>query len=125
MGEGDRLVLEGMQFFGHHGELAAERELGSRVFVDVELYADLARAGESDSLTETIDYVRCHALVREVVEQRQFNLIEAIAENVARALLQELPATSVRVRVAKEPPIDGVISRTAVVIERGRRGAVA
>lgn len=123
MGDGDRLVLEGMQFFGHHGDVEAERALGARFYVDVELRADLAHAGASDSLSDTIDYVRCHALIRDVVEGRQYNLLEAVAENIARELLGAFPASTVRVRVAKEPPIDAVISRTAVIIERSHRGA--
>ena len=31
----DRLLLEGMTFFGRHGVLPAERELGARFRVDV------------------------------------------------------------------------------------------
>ncbi len=120
MAASDRLVLEGMQFFGHHGDVEAERVLGARVYVDVEVRADLRVAGRSDSLADTVDYVRCYELVRAVVEDGQFNLLEAIAENVASALLREARVDSVRVRVAKEPPIDGVISRCAVIVERAR-----
>jgi dihydroneopterin aldolase len=112
-----------MQFFGHHGDVEAERALGSRVYVDVELRADLAAAGRSDSLQDTIDYVRCYEVVRAIVEDRQYSLLESIAESVAAALLEDPRAESVLVRVAKEPPIDGVISRCAVVLDRSRKGA--
>jgi dihydroneopterin aldolase len=117
---GDKLVLEGMRFFGHHGDVDAERELGSHVYVDVELSADLSAAGHSDVLGDTLDYVRCYGIVRDVVEGRQYRLLEAIAEGIAAALLQEPRADSVRVRVAKQPPIDGYIERCAVIIERAR-----
>ena len=43
----DRLLLEGMAFFGRHGALAAERELGARFTVDVELGVDLRAAGRA------------------------------------------------------------------------------
>ena len=117
---GDKLVLEGMRFFGHHGDVPAERELGSHVYVDVELRADLSVAGHSDVLGDTLDYVRCYRIVRDVVEGHQYRLLEAIAESIAAALLQEPRADSVRVRVAKQPPIDGYIERCAVTIERSR-----
>jgi dihydroneopterin aldolase len=120
MAASDRLYLEGMQFFGHHGDVPAERELGSRVYVDVEVQVDLERAGRSDSLQDTVDYLRCYELVRSVVEERQLNLLEAVAEQVAEVLLHQTPARAVRVRVAKEPPVAGVISRFAVVVERSR-----
>lgn len=109
-----------MQFFGHHGDVAEERALGSRVYVDVEVDTDLAVAGHSDALADTVDYVRCYEVVRSVVEQRQYNLLEAVAENIAAELLRDPRARAVRVRVAKQPPIDGVISRCAVVLERSR-----
>jgi dihydroneopterin aldolase len=119
---GDLLVLEGMRFFGHHGDLPAERELGSHLEVDVEVRADLHPAGRSDQLDDTLDYVRCYEVVRAVVEDQQFRLLEAVAEHVAAALLAQPRATAVRVRVAKEPPIDAAMRRFAVVVERANRG---
>lgn len=123
MGDGDRLVLEGMEFFGHHGDLEAERELGSRIYVDVEVEVDLSGAGSSDRLEDTIDYVRCFETVRRVVEEAQHRLLEAVAERVAAALLEQPRARRARVRVAKQPPIAGGISRVAVVVDRGRSSA--
>jgi dihydroneopterin aldolase len=117
---GDLLVLEGMQFFAYHGDVPAERELGSRVDVDVELRVDAAAAAASDDLGDALDYVRCYSLIKEVVEGNQYHLLEAIAENIAARLLSEPRAHGVRVRVAKEPPLPGVIRRVAVVIERGQ-----
>lgn len=118
----DLLLLEGLEFFGHHGDVAAERALGGRVDVDVEVRTDLAAAGASDSLTDTLDYVRCYETVRAVVETRQHNLLETVAEDIAGALLEDPRVLSVRVRVAKQPPIAGVFRRFAVVIERDREG---
>ncbi|MBV8300342.1 MAG: dihydroneopterin aldolase [Candidatus Dormibacteraeota bacterium] len=117
---GDRILLEGMRFFAHHGDVAAERELGSHLVVDVELRADLSRPASSDSLHDTVDYVHCYELVRQVVETRQFHLLEALADAIARALLDDARVESARVRVAKQPPIAGMIERFAVVIERSR-----
>ena len=118
MGGGDWLALEGMQFFGHHGDAAVERELGSRVYVDVEVNTDTTAAGRSDSLSDALDYVRCYERVRLVVENERYHLLEAIAEHIADSLLEEPAARAVRVRVAKEPPLPGHIQRCAVTIER-------
>jgi 7,8-dihydroneopterin aldolase/epimerase/oxygenase len=119
----DRLLLEGLQFFGHHGDVEAERALGGRVDVDVEIRADLHVAGHSDQLSDALDYVRCYETVRHVVETRQHNLLETVAEEVAGALLTDARVNSVRVRVAKQPPIAGVFHRFAVIIERQRGDA--
>jgi dihydroneopterin aldolase len=121
----DRLFLEGLQFFGHHGDVAAERALGGRVDVDVEIRADLSAAGRTDHLSDTVDYVRCYDTVREIVETGQHNLLEAVAEEIAASLLRDDRIDSVRVRVAKQPPIAGVFRSFAVVIERDRERAPA
>ena len=118
----DLLLLQGLQFFGHHGDVEAERTLGGRVDVDVEIRTDLRAAGASDSLEDTVDYVGCYNAVRSVVETRGHNLLEAVAEDVAVELLADPRVESVRVRVAKQPPIAGVFDRFAVVIERSREG---
>ena len=118
---GDRLLLEGMEFYGYHGDIDAERALGGRYRVDVAVSADLRAAGRSDSLNDTLDYVRCFQLVRDVVENRQYRLLEALAQAIADSLLdQHGPARSVQVRVAKQPPVRGGFDSFAVVIERSR-----
>jgi dihydroneopterin aldolase len=117
---GDRLLLEGMEFYGYHGDIEAERALGGRIEVDVEVLADLSAAGRSDALADTLDYVRCFQLVRDIVENRQFHLLEALAEAIAGVLLEQRHARGVRVRVAKTPPVRGGFERFAVVIERER-----
>lgn len=116
----DRLHLDGLQFFGHHGDVDAERTLGGRVDVDVEIRTDLEAAGVSDALDDTVDYVRCFETVRSVVETRRHNLLETVAADIAAELLRDARILAVRVRVAKQPPIAGVFNRFAVVIERER-----
>jgi 7,8-dihydroneopterin aldolase/epimerase/oxygenase len=114
----DLLVLEGMSFYGYHGETQAERTLGNRFYVDLEVRIDLARAGETDAIADTLDYSHGFSLVREVVEEEQYSLIEAVAARIATRLLGEQGVQSVKVRVAKQPPIAGAIERSAVIIER-------
>ena len=120
---GDRIVLEGMRFFAHHGDVPAERELGAHLEVDVEVQADLRSAARTDTLDAALDYVRCYEVVRAVVEEQQFHLLETVAEHVADALLAQPGALAVRVRVAKQPPIAASLRRFAVVIERSNAEA--
>jgi 7,8-dihydroneopterin aldolase/epimerase/oxygenase len=117
----DLLVLEGMSFYGYHGETQAERTLGNRFYVDVEVRIDLARAGETDAIADTLDYSHGFSLVREVVEDEQYSLIEAVAARIATSFLGEQGVDSVKVRVGKRPPIPGSIERSAVIIERSAR----
>lgn len=117
-GERDLLVLEGMSFYGHHGETAAEKTLGNVFNVDVELRLDLAPAGRSDHIADTLDYRQAFAVVREIVEGDPCNLLEAVADRLASRLLADPRVESVKVRVGKRPPIAGAIEQCAVIIER-------
>jgi dihydroneopterin aldolase len=117
----DRIILHNMVFRGHHGVHPAERELGQRFEVDVELSLDLSRAMASDALQDTVNYSRAYAIVREEAEDHHYQLIEGLAGAIVRRLLAELAVTSVLVRVRKpQVPLNGILSYTAVQIQRRR-----
>ncbi|HVD01134.1 MAG TPA: dihydroneopterin aldolase [Candidatus Dormibacteraeota bacterium] len=114
----DRILMEGMGFFGRHGVFPAERELGARFSVDVLLEGDLRAPGRSDRLEETIDYARAYEVVREVVEGEPRHLLEAVAESVAGRLLALPRVERVTVRVHKKPPLPGEFRSVSVEITR-------
>ncbi|MDQ6774262.1 MAG: dihydroneopterin aldolase [Candidatus Dormibacteraeota bacterium] len=117
----DRLLLEGMVFFGRHGHLAAERELGQHFQVDAELELDLAAAGASDRLADTLDYTRAREAVREVLEGAPHDLLEAVAGRAAAALLDlDARVVGVTVRVRKRPPLEGQFRAFGVEVRRRR-----
>lgn len=72
---GDRILVRGLRLWAHVGVLAVERQLGQWFELDLELAVDLAAAGHSDNLADTLDYglliqalqrqartIRCHTL---------------------------------------------------------------
>ena len=120
----DRIRLNEMVFFGYHGALPEERVIGQRFVVDVEVQADLKRAGASDQLEDTINYGELYTVAEDVVTGPPFNLIEAVAEQIAGRILSQQPLVeSVIVRVRKPGvPIPGsVLGSSEVRIERGRQ----
>jgi dihydroneopterin aldolase len=117
----DKIILHNMVFRGRHGVHPAERELGQRFEIDIELGLDLSQAMTSDALPDTVDYSRLYAIVREEVEDHQYQLIEALAGAMVQRLMAELPITSVLVRVRKpHVPLNGMLSFAAVEIQRRR-----
>jgi dihydroneopterin aldolase len=117
----DRISLHNMAFFAYHGMAPSEKLQGQRFFVDVDLYLDLAQAGEGDDIRRTVDYEGVFRTVKEHVEGKRFHIIEALAEAVARSLLREFPVEGVTVRVRKPSvPIQGILDYTEVEISRSR-----
>ena len=112
----DRIILEGMRFYGFHGVNPEERVLGQEYLVDLTVELDLGRAGRSDRLDDTISYARIYRAVRDVMEGEPRNLLEAAAQSIADRVLAEFPVDSVVVRVKKpHPPIRGSVIESATV----------
>ena len=122
--QSDRILLEGMRFYGFHGVNPEERVLGQEYLVDLTVEIDLGRAGRSDRLEDTISYAHIYHAVREVMEGEPRNLLEAAAQSIADRLLDDFPVDSVGVRVKKpHPPIRGsIIEYATVEIFRRRKG---
>ena len=118
----DRIVLQGMRFYGFHGVNPEERVLGQEYLVDLAVELDLRRAGASDRLEDTISYSHIYRAVRDVMEGEPRNLLEAAAQSIADRVLSEFSVDSVSVRVNKpRPPIRGsVIENATVEIFRSR-----
>jgi dihydroneopterin aldolase len=113
----DAILLEGMRFYAYHGVNAEERTLGQRFTVDVVLAVDLRRPGQSDDLADTVSYSAVYKVVRGIVEGEPRNLIEAVAEEIAAAILTGFPRVArVTVTVRKpEVPMKGSLLDAAGV----------
>lgn len=120
----DKILLNGLLFYGHHGLFPEEKKLGQRFIVDATLCASLKEAGNTDDLTLSIDYGAAYEVIKDIAEGEPKNLIEAVAEEVAAALLHRFPAlASCIIKVTKpNPPIQGHYESVAVEIERKRNG---
>ena len=117
----DRITMSGIDVYAHHGVHPAERELGQRFVIDVELDGDWSAAADSDSLADALDYVAVHRLIREVTASHSFHLLEALAAAICRALLGECVAERVSVTVHKpNPPIANFLGRVSVTLDRDR-----
>ena len=117
----DRLLLEDVRFFGHHGASKAEQTVGVWFSVDAELALDLAPASVSDDLRAAVDYAAVARRIVEIGTGGRVNLIERLAGLIVEALLREFPAEQIRVRVKKlTPPLEGRVGTPSVELVRRR-----
>jgi dihydroneopterin aldolase len=120
----DNIVLAGMVFLARHGVNEWEKVEEQRFEVDVELAIDTRAAGQGDDLAKTVDYRGIHEIVRRVMETTTLELVESLAEAIAREVLAASPAVEeVLVRVRK-PDVDlgGPLEYVGVEIRRRRKG---
>jgi 7,8-dihydroneopterin aldolase/epimerase/oxygenase len=97
----DRIVIAGLEVWAHHGVLPHETELGQRFVVDVALELDLAPAGASDHLSDTVDYGALAQAVADRVAGERHQLLERVAGRVADLVLQDPRVAAVEVVVHK------------------------
>jgi dihydroneopterin aldolase len=115
----DKIIMQGMEFYGYHGVLPGEQEIGQRFQVDLELATYLERPGRLDDLSEAIDYSEVYGLVEKIVTEERFGLIEALAERIAQAVLGRYSVEEVMVRVKKpHAPLGGIFDYMGVEIRR-------
>ncbi len=87
----DRIKIQNLEVFGHHGVFSEETKLGQKFLVNATLYTSIRAAGYSDDLDNSINYGDvCHFITR-YMQNHTFKLIEAVAEHMAQALLMEYP----------------------------------
>jgi dihydroneopterin aldolase len=120
----DVIRLTGLVFYGYHGVSAAEKETGRVFEVDCELELDLAPAGKSDNLTDTVDYSQVYGTIREVVEGKAYALLERLAADLAAILLDKFPIYGVTLRVRKlQPPVAGPAKHIEIEVYRRQSDA--
>ena len=118
----DKLSLKNMVFYGHHGVYPAEKDLGQRIEVDVDLFSDFSVAGRTDDLATTINYVDIYAIVKEIVEQGTYDLIEALAPAIIERIVKGYQVEKITVRVRKpQPPVGGLLDTVEFEVSRGRK----
>ncbi|MFB5679101.1 dihydroneopterin aldolase [Paenibacillus terreus] len=119
----DKIILQGMEYYGYHGVFPEERKLGQRFYIDLELNLDLREAGEHDDLNKTVNYAEVHELVKGIVEKQSFQLIEALGERIASSLLDTYTSVNaLTVKVTKpHPPFDIHFKGVTVELHRTRK----
>lgn len=117
----DLISLRGVQAYGHHGVLAHERSDGQLFLVDLDLAVDLSAAAAGDDISRTVDYGALATAVRDAVATDPVDLIETVADRLARLVLAEPVVSWVRVTVHKpNAPVPVPVHDVAVTIERSR-----
>jgi 7,8-dihydroneopterin aldolase/epimerase/oxygenase len=114
--------LRGLRFDAICGVLPHERTTPQPLELDIDLQADLDAAGESDDLADTVDYGAACAVVEHIVTTTACALLEALGEQIARAVLaldDRIEAVTVSVRKLR-PPVAQQLETSGVRITRAR-----
>lgn len=102
--------INNARFYAHHGVLDAERTNGGLFEIDAEMTCNVSEAEAEDDLRKTLDYVKAYEFIKEVVSEKKFFLIEALAYRIAKKIIDNfLMVQKVVIKVRKPaPPLGGL-----------------
>ena len=116
----DVIRLRDITVFGFYGVSPAEREVGQKIQIDVDLHADLSQACRSDSLNDTINYESVYSVLMHVVgEEKRFRLLESLGDEICNAIIAKFNVSRVRIRLRKlNLPFPNNLSHVEVELTR-------
>jgi dihydroneopterin aldolase len=109
--------VRGLRVFAHHGVLIEERRRGQEFVIDLELVCPASAAGESDDIADAVNYADVCERTVELMRGGPYNLIEKVADVIARDLHDRFGLQQVTVRVAKpNAPLPYSLAEVAVTL---------
>jgi len=97
----DTIAIRKATFWGKIGITPEERSRKQPLVIDVELETDIQKCASSDNVEDTINYAQVCSLVKELVEEKEYNTVEAIIEKIAEGILRVFSPSKVRLCIKK------------------------
>lgn len=114
----DVIHLQGVTAFGYHGVLEHEKIEGQNFTVDVRIETSFDEAVRTDDVAYTINYADVADDVVSSVTGVRFDLIETLADHIARKVIARTGVVRVQVTVHKpQAPIAVQFSNVSVTRE--------
>ncbi len=114
----DSIFLHGIETQCVVGVWEWEKQITQKIVVDLDMKADIAKSAATDELEDTLNYKAVAESVIEMLEASRFQLIETMAEEVAKLVMSSFSVSWVKVRINKGGAVKHV-RNVGVEIERG------
>ena len=114
--------LENCAFFARHGVYSEEERLGQRFFVDAILRVEAGEGLSNDDIAGTVDYGVAFSVIEEIVTGTRRYLIEALALDIAKAMLKSFASVQdVEITIRKpNAPVQGILDHVEVCVALSR-----
>ena len=116
----DKIYIRDLEFIGYHGVFEEEKKLGQKFYVTLELITNLRDAGLNDDILKTTHYGEVAKTVEKIFFSKKYDLIETLAEDIAREILLNFNLISELKLEIKKPwaPVGIPLDNVAVEINR-------
>lgn len=113
----DIVFISGLTAATTIGVYNHERDITQNLIIDLELGCDTKKAGFSDLFEDALDYDAISRRAQSFVEQTNYYLIESVAEQLSKILLDEFPILELTLKITKPGAVD-IAGAVGVIIKR-------
>ncbi len=114
----DKVIIRDLKIETIVGLYPWERVARQCLCLDIDMATDVRQAAMNDDLSLTIDYSAVCEAVTTLVQERQYQLIETLAEQVAAMIQERFGVQGLRLAVYKSDVLTHV-RRVGIEINRG------
>lgn len=116
----DKIKIKNLEVFANHGVFPEETKLGQKFLIDAVLYTDTGEAGKGDRIEDSIHYGEVSHFITKFMQEHTYKLIETVAEQLAKAMLLQIPRLQKVTLEVKKPwaPIGLPLEEVSVEITR-------
>ena len=105
--ESDSIFLRDLRIDTVIGIFEWERRIRQTLHFDLEMAADIRRAAIDDDINDTLDYKAVAERVIAFVQASEYNLVETLAEEIAKLVITEFSVPWLRLAVNKAGAVRG------------------
>lgn len=118
----DKIKIDNLKIFAHHGVFDFEQEQGQNFYVNAVFFLPLQRSGLTDDLEQSVSYAEIATFTKEFLTENTYQLIETAAEQLTIALFEKFPKIQkIQMEICKpEAPLEEEFESVSVEIIRER-----
>lgn len=114
----DKVFLHDLRVQTTIGIFDWERRIRQTIGIDLEMASDVRKAAATDEIGDALDYKKVAKRIIAFVEAAEYQLVETLAEAIAKIVTDEFSVPWVRVSVNKQGAVRGAAG-VGIIIERG------
>ena len=114
----DKVHIQGLSIQTTIGFFEWEKQIKQTLVIDLAMGWNTALAAENDDLAKTLDYAEISAIIADFANNNPVDLIETLAERLAKFLMETYHIPWLKLKVAKPNAVHNALT-VAVEIERG------
>ena len=112
-----KIKLINIQLYGMHGVDKVEKQNGQQFEIDVEVFISRDIFIEADDIKKTVNYCDLYEYIVLLFSEKEYNLIETLANKMSIAILQYFNVSRCKVLIRKpNAPIKGVLDYVEVEV---------